>query len=133
MKFSMTLASALPALALATPATMPRAASEEPTNIIDIILGNLNLPAVPMEQIEALHTCLSEHNTFQTDFSLADQGVFSISNADPACCEKAKDIWNQLPADEYGEISFSDNCDAAIVTGVSEVHMALLRSFFGSI
>lgn len=133
MKFSMILASVLPALALATPATMPRAASKEPRDIIDIILGDLNLAADPMEDGQALVSCLSEHKTFQTDFSKADDGVFSISNVDPACCEIAKRIWSQLSSGEFGEWSFTDTCDAITGTGISALHMAVLQGLFDSI
>lgn len=129
----MILASALPALALANPATMPRAASQEPRGIIDILLGNFRLPDVPWEQIGALQTCFQEHDSFEPDFTKANDGVFSISNVDPSCCEIAKDLWSQLPAGKYGEVSFTDTCDAATGTGISALHMAYIASFLSSL
>lgn len=133
MKFSMILASVLPALGLANPATMPRAASEEPRDIADIILGNLKLSAIPMDKIEALHTCLSEHKTFRADFDSADDGFVSISQVDRACCDTVLEILDQLPRGAFGVIRIGHFCDPITATGAPKAGIALLRSFFDSI
>jgi hypothetical protein len=133
MRPSTILATLLPALAIASPATIPPAASQGPQALIDYIIKNLNVPSVPMDLIEDLRTCLSDHKGFHTDFSKAEDGAFSISNVDRTCCEKAQGIWGQLPPGDYGYAHFSEPCEGATVTGTSEYHMQLLRAFFGSI
>lgn len=133
MKLSVVLTSALAALAAASPAITKRKASTQPRSLLDIVLHKLDLPNIPMEDFNDLKQCMSAHRTFHTDYSKADDGVFSITNVDHTCCEKAKDIWSQVPDDRYGKAAFTEPCNGATVTGVSQLHMGMLRDLFDSI
>lgn len=133
MKPSTILTSALAALAVGSPAITKREASHQSRNLLDNILIKRDPPHTPIEVVEDLHQCLSGHDTFHTDYSKAKDGVFSITNVDHTCCEKAKALWNQVPDDRYGKAVFTEPCDGATVTEVSKAHMGMLRSFFDSI
>lgn len=133
MKLSTALTSALAALAIASPAVTKHEASPQSPSLYDIILHTLGLPSIPPEEFNDFKQCLSTHRTFHTDYSNAENGVFSVTNVHHTCCEKAKGIWSQFPDDRYGKPVFSESCDGALVTGVSEQHMEMVRDFFDSI
>lgn len=133
MKLSTVLTSALAALAIASPAVTKHEASPQSPSLLDIILHKLNLPSIPPKDFHELQQCMSVHRTFHADFSKAEEGVFSITNVDHTCCEKAKGIWSQFPDDRYGKAVFTEPCDGATVTGVSKQHMGMLRNLFASI
>lgn len=132
MKLSTALTSALAALAIASPAVTKHKLSPR-SSLYDVILHSLGLPSIPPKEFNDFKQCLSTHRTFHTDYSNAEDGVFSITNVHYTCCEEAKGIWSQFPDDRYGKAVFSESCDGALVTGVSEQHMGMLRDFFDSI
>lgn len=133
MKFSTILTSALASLAIASPTVTKREAHHQSPDLLNVVLDKLNVHNIPLDLIADLHQCLSGHPNFRTDYSKAADGVFSITNVDHTCCEKAKAISNQVPDDHYGHFVFTEPCDGATATGVSKLNMAMLRSFFDSV
>ncbi|KAG6358514.1 hypothetical protein INS49_014398 [Diaporthe citri] len=109
MKLSTVLTSALAALATASPAITKHEASARSPSLLDIILHKLNLPSIPPKDFDELKQCMSVHRGFHADYSKAQDGVFSITNVDPTCCEKAKAIWSEVPPDNRcGEAVFNE-------------------------
>lgn len=133
MKLSTVLTSSLAALATASPAPSKREASPQPPSLLDIILDKLNLPDIPLATFNDFKQCMSTHDTFHTDYTRAADGEFSITDVDQTCCEKAKGIWEEIPDGQYGNAVFTEPCDGATVTGVSQQHMRMLRGFFDSV
>lgn len=131
MQLSTVLTSALAALAIASPAK-PKASTQS-RSLADVIFNNLNLPRVPLEDFNDFRQCMIAHRTFDTDYSKADDGVFTITHVDHTCCEKAEGLWSQVQGDQYGKAVFTQLCDGATVTGVSRQHMGMLRGLFDSI
>lgn len=133
MKFSTVLTSALASLAIASPAATKREAPHQSPDLLTDVLNKLDVRTVPLDLIADLHQCLSGHPNFRTDYSKAADGVFTITNVDHTCCEKAKAISKQVPEDRYGHVVYTEPCDGATATGVSKQNMAMLRSFFDSV
>jgi hypothetical protein len=134
MKLSAVLISALVSMALASPTANKAQAPSRSPGFIDSILPLSILPDIPIKLITDLHECLSAHKTFRTNYSRADDGVFSVANVDRSCCEQARDAWEEIPeGGQYGDYVFNEPCDGATVTGVSSLHMAMIRAFFDSI
>lgn len=133
MKLSTVLTSALASLAIASPTVTKREAPNQSPDLLNIVSNKLDVRNVPLDLIADLYECLSGHPNFRTDYSKAADGVFSITNVDHTCCEKAKRISKQVPDDQYGHIVYTEPCDGATATGVSKQNMAMLRSFFDSI
>lgn len=133
MKLSTVVTSALASLAIASPTVTKREAPNQSPDPLNVVLNKLDARKVPLDLITVLYECLSGHPNFRTDYSKAADGVFSITNVDHTCCEKAKGISKQVPGDRYGHVVFTEPCDGATATGVSKQNMAMLRSFFDSI